>query len=69
MASKPPCFNLSVRLSPKIKSRLTTIAIILATVSGTTAIFGVVPLIAYLNPPQPTLQPAADAATRSEPLL
>jgi hypothetical protein len=55
---------MSPHLSPQFKSRLTAIALILASIGGTSAIFGAVPLLAQLTSP-PTDRPVAYPAPLS----
>jgi hypothetical protein len=52
-------------MSPQFKSRLTTIALILASIGGTSAIFGAVPLLAQLTSPQSATRPVAYPAPLS----
>jgi hypothetical protein len=44
-------------MSPQFKSRFTAIALILASTCGTSAIFGVVPLLASWTSPQTAVHP------------
>lgn len=55
-------------MSPQLKSRLTAIALIIASVGGTSAIFGCVPLLAHLTSPHPpsTIRPASHPHPLSE---
>jgi hypothetical protein len=54
-------------MSPQLKSRLTAIALILASLGGTVAIFGSVPLLASLTSPQPA--PISDGHVSEDSLL
>ena len=53
-------------MSPQLKSRLTAIALIIASTCGTSAIFGCVPLLAHLTSSQS--RAAGHPATHSAPL-
>ncbi|MBW4517336.1 MAG: hypothetical protein KME11_19185 [Timaviella obliquedivisa GSE-PSE-MK23-08B] len=55
-------------MSPQVKSRLTAIALIIASVCGTSAIFGCVPLLANLTSSQPNsaARPVAHPTPLSE---
>jgi hypothetical protein len=46
-------------MSPQFKSRFTAIALIIASTCGTSAIFGVVPLLASWTSPQSDIRPAS----------
>jgi hypothetical protein len=54
-------------MSPQIKSRLTAIALVLASLGGTAAIFGCVPLLASLTSPHPA--PISDNHVSGDSLL
>jgi hypothetical protein len=56
-------------MSPQLKSRLTAIALILASLGGTSAIFGCVPLLASLSSPQPMPAPVSGNPASAESLL
>jgi hypothetical protein len=53
------------RMSPQLKSRITTTALILVSIGGTSAIFGAVPLLAQLTSPQSATRPVAYPAPLS----
>ncbi len=55
-------------MSPQLKSRFTAIALIIASIGGTSAIFGCVPLLAHLTSSQPrsAVRPAAHPVPLSE---
>jgi hypothetical protein len=52
-------------MSPQLKSRMSAIALILASIGGTSAIFGCVPLLAQLTSPQSETRPVSYPAPLS----
>ncbi|NJR39960.1 MAG: hypothetical protein HC781_15490 [Leptolyngbyaceae cyanobacterium CSU_1_4] len=55
-------------MSPQLKSRFSAIALIIASICGTSAIFGCVPLLAHLTSSQPrsAARPAVSPVPLSE---
>lgn len=55
-------------MQPQLKSRLTAIALVIASIGGTSAIFGCVPLLAHLtlSPPRSAAHPAVHPTPFSE---